>query len=99
MKWSLKRIPLFKNCSNLVLEKIIGKCEIKRFKNCEIVAEKGSPIDSLILCLEGNINGKEPGSIFHGEILQKDHQETTRIVDPLVKEGDGFVCFLQFNLL
>ena len=33
MKWSLKRIPLFKNCSNLVLEKIIGKCEIKKFKN------------------------------------------------------------------
>ncbi len=33
MKWSLKRIALFKNCSNIVLEKIIAKCEIKKFKN------------------------------------------------------------------
>jgi signal-transduction protein with cAMP-binding, CBS, and nucleotidyltransferase domain len=51
MKWSLKRIPLFKNCSNLVLEKIIGKCEIKKFKNSEIIAEKGETVNSLILCL------------------------------------------------
>lgn len=58
MKWSLKRIPLFKNCSNLVLEKIIGKCEIKKFKNNETVAEKGEKIMAIILCLDGDINGQ-----------------------------------------
>ena len=56
--------------------------------------DEGKPIRSVLICLEGKINGKGPGSMFCDEYL---HREEVILKNWILKNDNGVYAELSFD--
>ncbi len=93
-KWAVMRSPIFKNINPYDINRIIISFHLFFLKDEERVDPNTYP--GLIICLEGSINKQEEGKIFN----ENNWISRNLVCDEgLVKNGDGYCCFLAFSHL
>lgn len=61
----------------------------------DIVVNKGHKINKIIICLEGSINGRPPGSV----LAEEEVKSGGAISKDLVKEGTGMLAIINIEEL
>jgi len=69
-KWAIKRSQVLSKLSNIEIVKLL---KIERFKQAydgEIILPRGVKLNRIVVCLEGNISGRQPGSMVAEEAIK-----------------------------
>lgn len=87
--WALRREQALK-VSPIIFDSMIDSKKVVSFKDGDVVAQKGDPIECFIISLEGSINDK-----FELELLNCCYLNGIKYqTEDLVKRGDGMVALI-----
>ena len=64
-------------------------------KTNDLIMDMERPVDSIVICIEGKINSKPPGTIFNDEYFNK----KGNLHKDIIKNDDGVYAIMSFDRL
>lgn len=94
-KWAIKSSPLFSGYENKDVDQIAMQFTAKMGRANDLIMDMERPVDSIVICIEGKINNKPPGTMFGDNFFNKKgmlHRD-------VIKNDDGVYAIMTFERL